>query len=222
MAAFSIKRNDRRAKLVANRLMSDLASADFSPSDPQVLCEYLNAYAKMSYEESMTLLNYLTIGKTPYDMLRLAYALSNYDRDEWQKKTPKVKAHAKILKVGLQGDTAKNMKITLMFLVVTSRHAGSIKYMTCPLSEAVMIQKKIYCGRSKELQGRSLLELTGCQCSITIFNESVVEVATTPSEKQANKQLGNDRITAEGACPAASSCVTCKKGRSQCRMAVRP
>lgn len=220
--AFSIKRNDRRAKLIANRLMSDLASVDFSQSDPQALCEYLNEYAKMSYEESTALLNYLTISKTPYDMLRLAYALSNYNRDEWQRKAVKVKAHAKILKVGLQGDSAKNMKITLMFLVVSSRHAGSIKYMTCSLSEAVMIQKKIYCGRSRELQGRSLLELTGCQCEVSLYNEAVIDVAITPAEKQVNKQLGKDRIAAEGSCPIASSCVTCKKGRSQCRLAVRP
>ena len=83
------------------------------------------------------------------------------------------------------------------------------------------MQKKIYCGRTKALAGRSLLEFVGSVCSVFVDGDTVQDIDASKEEKQLNKQLCADRARADTECQSAPLCVQCGKRRSECRLSVR-
>lgn len=224
MASFSIKRNDTKAATVAKRLCDFASTAVFSASNPEQLCAFLDEYGKLTYTESMGILSRLTISNTPFDMLRLAYALVHFDRDNTVLKVydTTVKAHAKILKMSLtDADDVSRSKIVYYFLCISGPYAGTLMQYTCPIAEAAKMQKSVYTGRSKALRGRSLLELVGCYCLISIKRANIIGVSADSTIRSKNKELGNLRVKADTQCGRADTCAVCRATRKDCKLAVR-
>lgn len=218
---FSWKLNDKRAVLVADKIRSKF------PEDPSIegswatLCDYLATIANVSYADTMTMLSRLQpLTSDPKDVFRVSLAILGC-RDPQPAKGKSVQAHARVLQISVNDKQSRFPKISFRLLVCSGAHAGRYLEYQCSLSEAVKLHKAVYSGRSKRLSGRSLLEFVGCVVSVYIRDSLVIGITATPEEKKINKALCEDRCQADTACHEAQQCCLCKKGRSQCRMAVR-
>ena len=210
--AFSWKRNDKKAAIIVRALKAKFTNG-FNIDD---LHHHIAATCDLSYEQVQTLLNRLSpIKGESFDFIRLAYAILHYKNTSFSRTV----AHGKIIKVTTSG--GDNPKLMLTILAVSSSRAGEIFLAQLSLREAIALQKKIYTGRFKHLQGRALLELTGCQLTVKVDNRAVVRTGASPSEKDYNRKLCKARILAEQECGKAVSCVLCRKTRSECKLAVR-
>lgn len=219
---FSHKLNDEKSVKVARRISDRFPPGTLSADTLAPLCEFLSEYAKLDYAGSMAVLNRIEFGGSPFDMLRLAYALVHYDPRVQIYTSPKaLQAHGKVLSVTADGMHSANPRLCLRILVVSSADAGSILDYELGLRDAVKLQKKVYCGRSRALSGRSMLELVGCQLSLRIKGRLVVSVDADKAEKKYNKQLCTDRVKADSTCVRASTCALCAERRKSCRLAVR-
>lgn len=220
---FSVKTNDAKAQAVARRLLERFPEGSVDADSLGNICAYLSEYAKLDYQSTMQILSHIALSGKPSDMLRLAYALVHYqpDTDPYSISRGKVVAHAKIVAVTADKLSSSNPKICIRMLLVSSRHAGRFVDYEIGIRDAVRVQKKVYCGRSKALSGRSLLELVGSVCTAHLSGDSVIYLDSTAEERKLNKQLCADRAKSDSSCPKAPTCVQCKERRSSCRLAVR-
>lgn len=219
---FSVKINDKQAGLIAAKLLERFPPGSITDGNYSGLCQYLTEYAKLDYAQTLSILHRIGYTGTPFDTLRLAYALLHYE----QTNSPyfsrgKFYAHAKVLKVTADRMQSSNPQICLRLLLTSSPHAGSMIDSVMSIRDAVRLQKRIYCGRTKALAGRSLLEFVGSLCSVYVDGDVVQSIDATKEEKQTNKQLCTDRARADSECQAAPLCVQCRKKRSECRLSVR-
>lgn len=211
--------NDKQAVVIAAKLSTVCGAESFSVS---ALCQFLLTYAKLQFQETLTVLNAINFTKPePFALLRLAYALLHYSREAYEYgKIPKAEAEVKVIKV--TADTAaKSPKITLTMLVVTSPLAGRVISKQITLHEAVTLQKRVYCGRSRAFYGRSLLEFVGCRMKAKLFGNTVDKLFADQEIRKMNKKLCADRVRADDECRQALNCALCKKRRTECRLATK-
>lgn len=220
---FSAKINDKKAQVIADRLLERFPEGSVSADSLGNVCAYLLEYAGLDYLASMQLLNHLGFTGSPGDMLRLAYALIHHEADSFTYTKPRSKqtAHGKIVSVTADRLYANNPRVCLRILLVSSPHAGCFVNYEAGIRDFVKLQKKIYCGRSKALSGRSLLEFVGAVCTAHIVGDLVQFIDATTEEKQMNKKLCAARARADLECVKAPTCALCKERRSTCRLAVR-
>jgi hypothetical protein len=218
---FSWKTNDKLAVAVADKLRSHFPQDTTQPGAWEGLLDYLAKYAGATFEEVTNLINGLgNLSNAPKDVFRLALAIIHC-RDKEPAKDKAVKAHARILQITVDGKQKKFPKVSLHMLVVSSRHAGKYMIYQADLKEAVKLHRSIYSGRALKYAGRSLLEFVGCVATIYIRDALVVSVSADAEERKLNKQLCVDRCQADVSCHEASQCCFCKKGKHECRLAVR-
>lgn len=218
---FSWKQNDKLAVAVADKLSSRFPQDPTQPGAWTGLLTYLSTYAGASFEEVSSLINGLgNLSNAPKDVFRLALAIVHC-RDKEPAKDKAVKAHARILQVTVDGKQKKFPKVSLHMLVVSSRHAGKYMIYQADLREAVKLHRSVYSGRALKYAGRSLLEFVGCAVTIHIRDALVLSVSADAEERKLNKQLCIDRTQADVSCHEASQCCFCKKGKHECRLAVR-
>ena len=216
----SVEINDKQAVAVAARLAQVCNAEAFSVT---ALCTFLSSYAKLPFSDTLQLLNNLGISKPGrMELLRLSYALLHYKAGVFAYGVvPKAKATAKVLRVTADTINKSNPKITLHMLVVDSPLAGRLVMKELTLSEAVRLSRSVYSGRSKALQGRSLLEFVGCVVKVKLFGNVVDSIFSEQPLREMNKQLCKDRAQADLECREAPTCAHCKKRRTECRLAVR-
>ena len=218
---FSWKHNDKLAVAVADKLSKHFPHDTTQPGAWAELLDYLSKYAGATFEEVTNLINGLgNLSNAPKDVFRLALAIIHC-RDKEPAKDKAVKAHARILQITVDGKQKRFPKVSLHMLVVSSRHAGKYMLYQVDLKEAVKLHRSIYSGRALKYAGRSLLEFVGCVATIYIRDALVVSVSADAEERRLNKQLCMDRCQADVSCHEASQCCFCKKGKHECRLAVR-
>ena len=219
---FSIKTNDKQAGLIAGKLLEHFPAGSINDGNYSGLCDYLATYAKLSYPQTLSILHRIGYKSTPFDTLRLSYALLHYEETN----SPylgkgRFTAHAKILKVTADRLQSSNPQICLSLLLTSSAYAGCLVDSVMAIRDAVRLQKKIYCGRSRALSGRSLLEFVGALCTIKMDGDTVQDIDASKEEKKLNKSLCADRARADTECQTAPLCVQCGKRRAECRLSVR-
>ena len=222
-ADFSVKINDKQAGMIAGKILERFPPGSITEGNFSGLCQYLADYAKLEYARTLEVLSRIGFTSTPFDTLRLAYALLHLEAEA---KSPyfgrgKFFAHAKIMKVTADRMQTANPQICFTLLLTSSAYAGCLIDTVMSIREAVKLQKKIYCGRGKVLAGRSLLEFVGVLCSVNVDGETVQGIDATKEEKNINKALCTDRARADTECQTAPLCVQCMKKRSECRLSVR-
>lgn len=222
-ADFSVKINDKQAGLIANKLLERFPPGSVTDGNLSGLCQYLADYAKLAYAQTLEIIHRLGWKSTPFDTLRLAYALLHYEPSANSSYFGRGKftAHAKILKVTADRLQSSNPQICFTLLLTSSAYAGSLTDTVMSIRDAVRLQKRIYCGRGKALAGRSLLEFVGTLCTVKVDGEAVQDIDASKEEKTINKQLCTDRARADTECQTAPLCVQCRKRRSECRLSVR-
>ena len=218
---FSWKTNDKLAVAVADKIRTHFPADPEQPGAWESLCDYLSRYAGLSFAEVSDIINGLgKLTNTPRDVFRIALAIAHC-REKEPTKTKALKAHARILQISVDGKQKAFPKISLHVLLVSSKHAGKLMCYQMGLSEAIKLHKSIYCGRARKYAGRSLLEFVGCAVTVIVRDSLIVNVTANAEEKKLNKKLCSERTQADISCHEASQCCFCKKGKHECRLAVR-
>ena len=220
---FSAKINDKKAQVIAARLLERFPEGSVSADSLGNVCAYLHEYAGLDYISSMRILSHISFTGKSSDMLRLAYALIHYEPGGvgYDSSRARIVAHAKVVSVTADRVDAANPRVCLRALLVSSAHAGCFVDYEAGIRDIVRLQKKVYCGRSKALSGRSLLEFVGSVCTLHMVGDAVQFIDATAEEKQINKKLCTLRAKADTECVKAATCALCKERRNTCKLAVR-